>query len=506
MNIATWLYQTALVRPDAPAIRLGNDLCATYGDLARSAAHIGAFLRDTHGIGHGDRVAIFTRNAPEYLELLYGVLWIGATVVPVNHKLHPKESAWIIANAEARVVFTESGTLFTGGMGLPPDTREISIGSVPRDQLTAPINSPAGVSDDDTAWLFYTSGTTGRPKGVMITHRNLRIMAMTYPLDVDQIFPTDHPLYAAPMSHGAGLYNFHYVRIGACHVIPPSQGFDPAEIASLAKSLGNITFFAAPTMIKRLIAHAQTVDYNGDGIRTIIYGGGPMYRADIDHALDVFGPRFAQIYGQGECPMTITAMNRDLVADTTHADATQRRASVGLAQACAEIRIADEYLKDLPKGEVGEVLVRGDTVMAGYWRNPQATSATLVDGWLRTGDLGRLDSDGFLTLTDRSKDVIISGGTNIYPREVEEALLTHPDVYEIAVIGAPHADWGEEVVAFVVPREGTKPDAEALTDWCKTQIASFKKPSRYVFVPDLPKNSYGKILKTQLRAQLSAQS
>ncbi|MGR3603346.1 MAG: class I adenylate-forming enzyme family protein [Heliomarina sp.] len=506
MNIATWLYQTALVRPDAPAIRLGNNLCATYGDFARSAARIGVFLRDHHGIGPGDRISIFARNAPEYLELLYGVLWIGATVVPVNHKLHSKEAAWIIANAEARIVFTESGTVFSSDTNLPTNTREVSIGSVPPNEPSAPVNPPASVNDDDTAWLFYTSGTTGRPKGVMITHRNLRVMAMTYPLDVDQIFPSDHPLYAAPMSHGAGLYNFHYVRIGACHVIPPSQGFDAAEIASLAKSLGNITFFAAPTMIKRLIAHAQRTNYNGDGIRTIIYGGGPMYLADIDHALDVFGPRFAQIYGQGECPMTITAMNRDLVADTTHPEAMQRRASVGLAQACVEIRIADEDLNDLPTGEVGEVLVRGDTVMAGYWRNPEATSATLVDGWLRTGDLGRLDGDGFLTLTDRSKDVIISGGTNIYPREVEEALLTHKDVYEIAVIGASHADWGEEVVAFVVPLEGTKPDAEALTDWCKTQIASFKKPSRYVFVPDLPKNGYGKILKTQLRAQLSEQS
>jgi len=337
---------------------------------------------------------------------------------------------------------------------------------------------------------------------VILTHRNLRMMATTYALDVDAVLPQDHSLYAAPMSHGAGLYNFQFVRAGACHVIPESRGFDPAEILALGEALGDLVFFAAPTMVKRLVSHAVQAGYGGQGIRTIIYGGGPMYVADLDEALRVFGPKFAQIYGQGESPMTITAMSRPLVAADDHPNAASRRASVGIAQSCVEVRVVDAQMHTAATGEVGEVVVRGDTVMAGYWRNPEATAAAIVDGWLKTGDLGRFDADGFLTLTDRSKDVIISGGTNIYPREVEEALLTHPQVFEASVIGHPHPEWGEEVVAFIVLTGEGLATAE-LDHWCKTQIASFKKPRRYVFVSELPKNSYGKVLKTSLRAQLA---
>ena len=224
-----------------------------------------------------------------------------------------------------------------------------------------------------------------------------------------------------------------------------------------------------------------------------------MYAADFIQALDALGPKFAQIYGQGESPMTISAMRGELIGDREHPQWGARIASVGTAQSCIELRIVDEDLRDAPLGTHGEVLVRGRTVMQGYWRNSQATQETLVDGWLRTGDIGYLNEAGFLTLTDRSKDVIISGGTNIYPREVEEVLSRHPDVFEVAVVGSPHPEWGEEVVAFVVSRKGVSVDAATLEAWCRAEIASFKKPKRYVFCQDLPKNSYGKILKTALR-------
>jgi acyl-CoA synthetase (AMP-forming)/AMP-acid ligase II len=293
------------------------------------------------------------------------------------------------------------------------------------------------------------------------------------------------------------------IRAGGCHVIPRSGGFDPAEIAELAQALDNIVFFAAPTMIKRQIAHARATGYDGTGIKTIIYGGGPMYLAYIEEGLAVFGALFVQIYGQGECPMTITVLPRDLVTDTAHPHANARRGSVGFAQVGVQVRVVDSEMRALPAGDVGEVVVSGDALMKGYWGNEQATADTVVDGWLRTGDLGSMDAGGFLTLTDRSKDVIISGGTNIYPREVEETLLAHENVSEVSVIGVPSPEWGEDIVAFVVVTGDGLCGAPMLDAWCKSRMASFKKPKKYHFVQDLPKNSYGKVLKISLRERVA---
>jgi long-chain acyl-CoA synthetase len=212
-----------------------------------------------------------------------------------------------------------------------------------------------------------------------------------------------------------------------------------------------------------------------------------------------------QIYGQGETPMVATALARHHIADRAHPRHRERLASVGVAQTPVQVRVADEQGASLPPGEIGEVLVRGDTVMAGYWRNPEASAAALRDGWLWTGDVGCLDADGFLTLKDRSKDLLISGGSNIYPREVEEVLLTAPGVAEAAVVGAPDPEWGEVVVAFIVARPAARPTAADLDTHCLARIARFKRPKRYVFVDELPKNNYGKVLKTELRARLQAQ-
>lgn len=500
MNIAHWLYQSALARPDAPALRLGEVLEATYHDFAARAFALSQHLVTGCGLCPGDRVALFAKNAPRYLEALYAIWWAGGVAVPINAKLHPREAAWIAQDADVSVMITDGGAVF--------DPADLPTGcvEVPMTTATGPVPDraapPTARFPDDLAWLFYTSGTTGRPKGVMISHRNLMMMSLAYAMDVDQPMASDHVLYAAPLSHGAGLYNFPLVRAGACHVFPASGGFDPAEIATLAGRLGNLVFFAAPTMVKRLITAARASGFDGTGIKTIIYGGGPMYAADIDAALAQFGPRFVQIYGQGEAPMTIAALPRDLVADTTHPDWRARRASVGFAQVGVQVRVVDGDLNDVPPGAVGEIVVAGDVVMQGYWNRPEATCETLANGWLRTGDLGSLDRDGFLTLTDRSKDVIISGGTNIYPREVEEVLLRHPAVSEVSVIGAPDPEWGEQVVAFIVRLPGASCEPDELERWCKAEIASFKKPKRYEFVSDLPKNSYGKVLKTNLRERL----
>jgi long-chain acyl-CoA synthetase len=367
------------------------------------------------------------------------------------------------------------------------------------------IEEPTGLDGDAVAWLFYTSGTTGRPKGVMITHRSLIAMSLCYFADVDEIGPRDSVLHAAPMSHGSGMYNFPHMLRAANQIIPEHGHFDPAEIFALCRHHHGVAMFAAPTMVKRLVTYAEQQRPAVDGLKTIVYGGGPMYLEDIKQALDVLGDRLVQIYGQGECPMTITALSRSEISNRHHPRWEARLASVGVAQSAVEVTVADAEDRPLPVGEIGEVLVRGDAVMRGYWLNPEASAQALRNGWLHTGDVGSLDADGFLTLRDRSKDLIISGGSNVYPREVEEVLLRHPAVAEVSVVGRRHEDWGEEIVAFVTLREGAQATESELDDLCLQHIARFKRPRAYRFVAALPKNNYGKVLKTQLREWLRAE-
>jgi len=351
----------------------------------------------------------------------------------------------------------------------------------------------------DLAWLFYTSGTTGRPKGAMLTHGIMLAQTLGYFAEIEPVGPSDCVLHAAPMSHGSGCYGLPFVALGGKTVIPESGGFDPDEIATLLPIHGNVSFFAAPTMVSRLINHSGFAAADHRGLRTIVYGGAPMHFETLQQGLDLLGPKFAQIYGQGEVPMTITALSKDMHADRARPRWREIMASVGLPRANVEVRVADERDRALPTGEIGEVLVRSEVVMTGYWRNSPATAETLRGGWLHTGDMGALDEEGFLTLKDRSKDMIISGGSNIYPREVEEVLLLHPGVLEVSVIGRPHPDWGEEVVACVVPRPQQPVSAEQLDALCLSAIARFKRPRGYVFLETLPKNNYGKVLKTELR-------
>jgi long-chain acyl-CoA synthetase len=428
--------------------------------------------------------------------------------VPINPKLHPREADYILAHSQASLAFTtqDIGPALAQLDAPTSALRELVFVEQPAYEALLhgePLAAPVERGGDDLAWLFYTSGTTGRPKGVMITNRNLMTMTLCYFSDVDTVQPDDAALYAAPMSHGAGLYSLPHVLAGARHVVPLSGGFDAGEVLQLGRHFGAVSMFAAPTIVRRLVDHAVAAGEDGTGLKTIVYGGGPMYVEDIQRALRVMGPRFVQIYGQGESPMTITALSRAQLADTQHPQYLARLGSVGVAQAAVELRVTDAQGRDLPRGETGEVVLRGDSVMAGYWRDEAATASTLRDGWLFTGDMGSLDAQGFLTLRDRSKDVIISGGSNIYPREVEEALLRHPGVAEVSVIGRPDSDWGEVVVAFVVAGEGAQLEPRLLDEVCREHIARFKRPKEYHLVDALPKNHYGKVLKTELRARLA---
>lgn len=515
MNLAHLLNRLAQFDPDRAAIFSGTHLYASYKQWAFASAHLAQQLQ-TAGLQPGDRIAIFMRNHPRYLQVLLGAWWAGLVVVPINAKLHPREAQWIMDNAAVRWAFVSADITSDVGEGFPGLERVIDIESPEADALFSdaqaehqayqPAVPVCSRLHDDLAWLFYTSGTTGRPKGVMLTHRNLMTMGMAYFIDVDSISATDTIVYAAPMSHGAGIYAIPHLMAGARHVVPASGGVDSAELFELGNALGALSMFAAPTIVKRLVDHAEDSGLSQDqcakAFKTIVYGGAPMYAADIQRALRIMGPRFVQIYGQGESPMVGTALSRQVLADSAHPHYAERLASVGVVQTPVRIRVTDVQGKDLPLGEVGEVLIHGDSVMAGYWRNPEATLAAVRDGWLWTGDMGALDANGFLTLKDRSKDLIISGGSNIYPREVEEVLLRAPGVAEAAVVGAHDPEWGEVVVAFVVPHADVTLRVADLDALCLQEIARFKRPKRYEIVSVLPKNNYGKVLKTELRKQL----
>lgn len=506
MNPAEWLCRSARLAPDAPALLAHDTLVAGYRTFGLRARAIGGALASEYGVGPGQRVAIFMKNSTQYLEAMYGIWMTGAAAIPINAKLHPKEAAWIIENAGAEIAMISDAIGSDLASVGPPGLKTLISCDQPEWAAmydAEPLPGAVPMATSDTAWLFYTSGTTGKPKGVKVTAGNILSMTTCYFSDVDEVRADDAILYAAPMSHGAGIYNFMHVIRAARHVVPRSAGFDPAEIFELAAKVQNISMFAAPTMVKRLVDYAKASGDTGEGIRTISYAGGPMYTADIIEAVEVLGDRFVQIYGQGECPMGITALRREFVSDRSHPRWRERLGSVGVAQSPVEVKIFGDDGQELPLGQIGEIVVRGPTVMGGYWENDAATAKTIRNGWLWTGDMGAMDADGFVTLHDRSKDMIISGGSNIYPREVEEVLLELDGVTEVAVVGKADPEWGEVVVAFVVAK-GV--EARDLDRHCVENIARFKRPKAYVFVAELPKNNYGKVLKTDLRARLEKEN
>lgn len=503
MNLARLLFQTAENFPDRPAVSLGERRLYDYGAYGALAARLAGGLRGKYRLRPGDRVALAMTNNPEYLALLFAIWRAGLVAVPVNARLHPREIAYIAADCGAALCFATVDLADGLAPVLPANVRLIVLGADEwRALASAEPCEVADVRPEDAAWIFYTSGTTGRPKGAILTHRNLLAMTVGYLADVDRLTPDDCLIHMAAQSHATGLFGLSHIAKATHHILPESGGFDPGELGDLLRLYDSATLFVPPTGLRRLL-HDPVFDRAPvERMRSLLLGAAPVYLSDLKAGYDRFGPRLWNGYGQGESPCTITAMSKEMLAEAMRAGDESRMMSVGIPRTGIEIAVVDNDDRPLPAGEIGEVVVRGDTVMAAYWNLPAETEVALRGGWLHTGDLGSLDRQGFLTLLDRAKDVIISGGMNIYPREIEEILLEHPDVAEVAVVGLPDPEWGESVVAVLVPHLGSAPDVAELERLCLDRIARFKRPKRWRFVEALPKNSAGKVLKRDLRREM----
>jgi len=510
MNIGDLLTKAARTFPDHLALVYGSRRW-TYAQFDARVNRLARALRQL-GLADGDRVAVLMYNRPEMLESFFACFKAGLCVIPLNFRLHSSEVAYIIDHSQARAVVAADPfgqTIAAIRDRLPQVSHYIGVESLHADVLDyealleAETESGimARVDPEDIAWLFYTSGTTGMPKGAMLTHRNLLAMSMGFYADMCPGFGTDEVvLHAAPLSHGSGLYALPNVGKAAAHIIPESPSFDPEEVLQAIENHRVTNFFAAPIMVKRLVDSPAVDRYDHSSLNSLIYGGAPILAEDLRRAVEKLGPCLVQLYGQGESPMTISYLpHRDHVLE---GDPTQMRrlSSAGIARTDVEVQIFDADDQPLPPGQSGEIVTRSDLVMKGYWRDPQATALTLRNGWLHTGDLGYLDEQGYLFLMDRSKDLIISGGENIYPREIEEVLVQHPAVDEVAVIGVPDPEWGESVKAVVALVPGCSVTPEELIDFCRGHIASYKKPRSIDFIAEIPKNNYGKIVKHELRA------
>ncbi|HET6949539.1 MAG TPA: AMP-binding protein [Acidimicrobiales bacterium] len=513
MNLGRLLTNSAQRFPDRPAVTWG-DRSLTYGALERRTNALAHGLARL-GVAKGDRVGVLMRNRPELLEAMFACFKAGYCLVPLNSRFTAEEVAYHVEDSGAVAVLTDvEGAPVVNGAGLAGvtvvvagDGGDLPGGALRHEDLVAGDESPAvvDVDRDDLAWLFYTSGTTGRPKGAMLTHGVLGFVTASWLADLTPIDEHDVTLHAAPLTHGAGFHALAATARAAHQVIPTGASFDPPAILDLMRRAGVTNTWLVPTQIVML------VDAVGDGrpgltdLRYVVYGGAPFAPADLRAALETFGPVFVQLFGQGETPMTATVLSIRDHAAALAGDRPERLASAGVARPGTDVRVLGDGDRDLAPGEVGEVCVRGGAVMLGYWSRPEATAETLRNGWLHTGDLGRMDDHGYLYLLDRAKDLIISGGSNVYAVEVEAVLADHPGVVEVAVVGLADRTWGEVVTAVVVADDGGDRDGlEAeLGALCRTRLAGYKRPRRFAFVGALPRNAYGKVLKRELRAALA---
>jgi long-chain acyl-CoA synthetase len=498
-NLAGLLDGPARWGADRPAVVLGDRPVRTWAQLAQAVARRAAGLRERHGVMPGDAVALFAANHPAYLEALFAIWHAGAVAVPIGGALHPREAAEMVHRSHARLCFA-TADVAESLLSLVDGVPVVVLGEAEDDALLShePV-APVPRLPTDDAWIFFTSGTTGRAKGARLTHHNLLAMASAYMADAAQVEPADSIVHVAALSHASGLLSLAFVARGAAQVLPASGGLDAAELFDLVAAGERSTFFVPPTLLRRLSAHSRTTRVPAERLGTIIVGAAPVIPSDLRDAVAAFGPCVWNGYGQGESPCTITAHGKAAIGAAVEANDEDALRSVGVARVGTRVRVVDGDGAELGPGTLGEVVVDGPTVMAGYLDLPDATAAALRGGWLHTGDLGAFDDRGRLTLVDRATDVIITGGYNVHPREVEDVLQLDPAVADAAVVGVPDPEWGERVVAFVVPAPGAEVDETALDRRCLDSIARHKRPREYRILDELPRNAAGKVLKKRLR-------
>lgn len=480
----------------------------SYGELDDRIKRLANRLR-AKGIGKGDRVGLLEHPCPQYIELYIAIPKIGAVLTPLNCRLAGRELEYIINDAEIKMLIL--GKEFIDVIhSIQSDLKTVvtyfCIGDAPSGMGTyeelitgfSPEVQEIDIDDDDIAVQMYTSGTTGKPKGAMLTHKNLISMYISriidFKLDMDDIF-----LSAVPYYHTAAEYALVILYAGGTLIIHGK--FEPGDFLETLET-ENVTFtLGVPSMVNFLLQHIEKHPryYDFSNLKMFLYGASPMPVAVLRKAIETFKPVFLHSYGLTEASPGVTFLRPEEQVLEGPEEKVRRLASCGKEIFNVEARVVNEQGVDVKPGEVGEIIVKGDNIMKGYWKLPEETAETIKNGWLHTGDMATVDEDGYVFIVDRRKDMIISGGENIYPREVEEVLYSHPSILEAAVIGVPDEDWGESVKAFVVLKEGKKVSEEEIIDFCKKNLASYKKPKSVEFLDSLPRNPVGKVLKKELR-------
>ncbi len=480
---------------------------ATFGDIERRTNRLANALIGLGG-GPGGRVGILLPNSLEYLETDIALVKAGKAKVPINSRLSVDERLWVLADSGAEVVITDGAGLesIADAREQLPDLRNcIVVGATtatttttqhPYEQLLSDASdAPPGLPEqpDAPSVILYTSGTTGRPKGAASSFHGRRMTMLNMLVDELTVSPGDGMLHAGSMAHGSGSKSLAFFIRGARNVM--MRKFDGEAFLLTANQEAATHTFLVPTMIASVLEAAREESAQALALKGLTYGGAPIAESLLRDALETFGNVLVQVYGSCEAPHPVTVLSRE-----DHADLTVERAgSIGRETVNVEVRIADAQGRAVADGESGELLVRGDSVMTGYWNAPEATARAFSGGWYRSGDVARRDADGYLSIIDRQREMIITGGLNVYPAEVERVLLQHPGVKEVAVVGVPDERWGESVVAVVVGARGTAPAEEELVEHCRAHLAGYKKPRMVHFADSLPKGSTGKILKRELK-------
>jgi len=511
MNVRHLINRAVKQYPQNRAVAY-RDLRRTFADLDRRVNSLANGLFRL-GIRKGDRVGMLLRNCPEFIETDFALSKTGMVRVPCNVRLTGRDHEYVLNDSGSNTLIFGEG-LMDVAKSMRPNLRTVKhwicvpeghpgdrvSEMVDYEQLIkdSPCDEPPGeVVEEDLHTLFYTSGTTGKPKGAMLTQKSWANVTINLILDYGPVTEDDVILNTQPLSHGAGFFVLPYFVRGGTNVLIPE--FRPSLVFETIEREKVTVLKLVPSMLYQLMESPEKSRYNLSSLHSIIYGGSPIAVPRLVEAVNFFGKKLVQLYGQGEVPMCITTLSRrDHIIDGPE-EVVRRLSSAGKPCVNVEVRVVDENGRDRRPGEAGEVIVRGYHMMRGYWNLPEATAEVIRDGWVYTGDMGYFDSNGYLFLVDRKRDVIISGAFNIYPKEIEDVIVTHPKVKEAAVIGVPDEKWGEAVKAVVVPKEGMEVEPQEIIDYCRDYMASFKKPKSVDVVRALPRNPYGKVQKTALR-------